>query len=209
MGLSAAISFIELPDYENAILITDLFKRRENFKNIFITLKLVTYYLKSNKLLEKSFCLIFVEEQFKSLQPIIDYAIKKHKFTSNEELIYSYVFLIDLNESANTNEKMVLIDNVNCRFYTDKGLRHFIAKGKNYYRAYVEADKDIDSDETCLKIIKEGKNFSKQSGCNVFIFLTNSKKDLGQTYYEVNRKIELRHEYIGKKINSCRKGILI
>ncbi len=204
----ATASFLSLSDLEQkTFLITDLFKIA-SFDS-FVTVKMVDYFLKKRCIEAEKFCLVFVEENMKAFDGVLELVAKKRGLQYREELIYSNIFSVSMKEEGGVEEIHETIDGLECLFYTDKKSRYFSVDGKKYQRAYVKVPAPIRNESTYLKIVEAGKKNACLLGCNTFVLLTENKLNLNQDYQYVNRKFELWNGEVGKRIDLCSRGILI
>lgn len=205
-GVSAAMSFVTLVD-KRVFFITDLFKNPSD--HTFVTFKLAEYFLKLKDIEKKAFCLVFVEEHLKAFDGLRDYVLKKYQFQEREDLIYSYIFSLPDSGQDHEGEVLETIEGIECVFFTDKKLRHFVVDGKIHNRAYVKMNGRPSNEESCKKIIEAGKRNAALLGCNTFVFLSNDRMKLGEDFLYSNRKFELWNGPAGEEVDLCQQGILI
>lgn len=158
---------------------------------------------------KKAFCLVFVEEHLKAFDGLRDYVLKRYRFQVREDLVYSYIFSLPDSEQSREGNVQEIIDGIECVFFTDKHLRHFVVDGKTHNRVYVKMNGRVSTEESYKKIIEAGKRNAALLGCNTFVLLSNDRMKLGEDYLYSNRKFELWSGPAGEKVDLCQQGILI
>lgn len=205
--LCAFATAVELSS-KNAYFVTDLIKE----KGSFVSLKFLSHFFQKNNFISNCCSLAFVEDDLKSLEPVISWIAKKHQLKTSEKWIYTNVFKIQNTQEEKTDEVSnitEIVAGVQCQFYSDKKYRKFILEDNVFSCAYVSLERPIDDEESLKEIVARGKEYAFRNGCSVFILLSDSKKNLGQDFTYLNRFIELAVELRDSFKEVLLKGILI